>query len=119
MMRAVRRHMRSAVGIARIDLVLLAALFVVSLVPVSFEIARASSPGPAARVAMSWERVNQEALAEGTLPLWNPYQFGGRPHLANPEMLSLYPPHVLLRPLPLPLFFSLNTPRRRWRARRA
>ncbi|HEU4686740.1 MAG TPA: hypothetical protein VFS23_00190, partial [Vicinamibacterales bacterium] len=103
-------------GIARIDLVLLAALLVVSLVPVSFEIARASSPGPAARVAMSWERVNQGALAEGTLPLWNPYQFGGRPHLANPEMLSLYPPHVALRLLPLPLFFSLSFAFHAWLA---
>jgi hypothetical protein len=99
-----------------VDLVLLAALFVVSLVPVSFEIARASSPGPAARVAMSWERVNQEALTEGTLPLWNPYQFGGRPHLANPEMLSLYPPHLVLRLLPLPLFFSFSFALHAWLA---
>ncbi len=105
---AAPRRLGSPVGIATIDLVLLGALFVVSLLPVSFEIARASNPGPVARVAMSWERVNQGALTEGTLPLWNPYQFGGRPHLANPEMLSLYPPHVALRLLPLPLFFSLS-----------
>ena len=101
---------------ARIDLVLLAALLLVSLIPVSLEIARASSPGPAARVAMSWERVNQAALMEGTFPLWNPYQFGGRPHLANPEMLSLYPPHLVLRLLPLPLFFSLSFALHAWLA---
>ena len=57
---------------------------------------------------MSWETVNHRALDERTLPLWNPYQFGGRPHLANPEMLSLYPPHMLLRFLPLPLFVAVS-----------
>jgi len=102
--------------IATLDLVLLAALLVACLVPVPYDTARVSMPGPFARVAMSWEVVNRGALAEGTLPLWNPYQFGGRPHLANPEMLSLYLPHVPLRLLPLPLLFSLSFAFHAWLA---
>ena len=65
---------------------------------------------------MSWEIVNQRALGERTLPLWNPYQFGGRPHLANAEMLSLYPPHMLLRFLPLPLFVAVSFALHAWLA---
>lgn len=98
------------------DHIILAAFFVVSMAPVPFEAARTPTAGPAARVAMSWERINHRALDERTLPLWNPYQFGGRPHLANPEMLSLYPPHVLLRALPLPLFFAASFALHAWLA---
>jgi hypothetical protein len=98
------------------DLVLIAALAIVAILPVSHDIERASKPGPFARVAMSWEIVNHRALDERTLPLWNPYQFGGRPHLANPEMLSLYPPHMLLRFLPLPLFVAVSFALHAWLA---
>jgi hypothetical protein len=98
------------------DLVLIAALAIVAILPVSHDIERASKPGPFARVAMSWEIVNHHALDERTLPLWNPYQFGGRPHLANPEMLSLYPPHMLLRFLPLPLFMAVSFALHAWLA---
>ena len=65
---------------------------------------------------MSWETVNHRAWDERTLPLWNPYQFGGRPHLANPEMLALYPPHMLLRFLPLPLFVAVSFALHAWLA---
>jgi hypothetical protein len=67
-------------------------------------------------VSTSWEQINRQALVEHTVPLWNPYQFGGRPHLANPEMLALYPPHVLLRFLPLPLFIALSLSLHGWLA---
>ena len=98
------------------DLVLISALAIVAILPVSHDIERASNAGPLARVAMSWEIVNHRALDERTLPLWNPYQFGGRPHLANPEMLSLYPPHMLLRFLPLPLFIAVSIALHAWLA---
>jgi len=65
---------------------------------------------------MSWEIVNHQAWDERTLPLWNPYQFGGRPHLANPETLSLYPPHLLLRFLPMPLFVAVSFALHAWLA---
>ena len=98
------------------DAVLLALLLLVVLIPVGYETGRAAAPGAFARIAMNWEIVNREAWTQGTLPLWNPYQFGGRPHLANPETLSLYPPHMLLRFLPLPLFFSLSLALHTWLA---
>jgi hypothetical protein len=106
----------SSWGLDRRDLVLIAALAIVAIAPVSNDIERASTPGPFARVAMSWEIVNHRALDERTLPLWNPYQFGGRPHLANAEMLSLYPPHMLLRFMPLPLFVAVSFALHTWLA---
>ena len=98
------------------DVVLLTVLLLVVLIPVRYETTRATAPGAFARITMNWEIVNREAWTQGTLPLWNPYQFGGRPHLANPETLSLYPPHMLLRFLPLPLFFSLSLALHSWLA---
>lgn len=98
------------------DLVLIAALGLVTILPISHDIERASKPGPFARVAMSWEIVNQRGLEQRAIPLWNPYQFGGRPHLANPETLSLYPPHLLLRFLPLPLFIAVSFALHAWLA---
>jgi hypothetical protein len=98
------------------DVVVLTILLLVVLIPVRYETERAAAPGAFARVAMNWEIVNREAWTQGKPPLWNPYQFGGRPHLANPETLSLYPPHMLLRLLPLPLFFSLSLALHTWLA---
>src|SRR5205085_11894918 len=40
-------------------------------------------------------------LAQGSLPLWNPYVAFGEPLLANPQMQLLYPAtwlHLLMRP---------------------
>lgn len=34
-------------------------------------------------------------LAEGHLPFWNPYIFGGQPGLADPQAAALYPPAML------------------------
>ena len=34
-------------------------------------------------------------LAEGQLPFWNPYIFGGQPGLADPQAAVLYPPALL------------------------
>jgi hypothetical protein len=98
------------------DLVSLAILLLVALTPVLRDIEQASQPGPAGRIAINREIVNREAFAAGTLPLWDPYEFGGRPHLARPETLALYPPHMLLRVLPLPLFFALSFALHTWLA---
>jgi hypothetical protein len=98
------------------DVVFLTVLLLVVLIPVPDEMERASTPGAFAGIAMNWETVNRGAWSEGTLPLWNPYQFGGRPHLADPETLSLYPPHMMLRFLPLPLFFPLSFALHTWLA---
>ena len=100
----------------RRDLVCLAILLLVALTPALRDLEQAAQPGPAGRIAINREIVNRVALAERTLPLWNPYEFGGRPHLANPETLALYPPHILLRLLPLPLFFALSLALHTWLA---
>ena len=100
----------------RRDVVCLAILLLVALTPVPHDVAQASQPEPAGRIAINREIVNRGAFAAGTLPLWDPYEFGGRPHLANPETLALYPPHMVLRVLPLPLFFALSFALHTWLA---
>ena len=45
----------------------------------------------------------QRALNQDEWPLWNPYQFGGMPLMANCQSSVLLPPRILL------LFFSLQT----------
>lgn len=47
-----------------------------------------------------WELFTRMAFAEGRLPHWNPYYFTGFPHLSDPQTMVLYPPAMLLRPLP-------------------
>ena len=46
------------------------------------------------------ELFTRSALATGTLPYWNPFQFAGTPHLADPQTLVFYPPAWVLRWLP-------------------
>ena len=41
------------------------------------------------------------ALAQGRLPLWNPYQLCGLPLLATHQVGTFYPPHVLYLILPV------------------
>ena len=41
-----------------------------------------------------------DALLSGHLPLWNPYVFGGSPHLGNLQTAALYPFHLIAAPFP-------------------
>jgi len=100
----------------RRDVGCLAVLLLVALAPVLRDVEQASRPGLFARIVINRGTVNRGAFLDGTLPLWNPYEFGGRPHLADPETLALYPPHVVLRALPLPLFFALSFALHTWLA---
>ena len=100
----------------RRDAVCLVILLLVALTPVPHDVTQASQPGPAGRIAINREIVNRGAFAAATLPLWDPYEFGGRPHFARPETLALYPPHLVLRVLPLPLFFALTFALHTWLA---
>jgi hypothetical protein len=43
-----------------------------------------------------WDSLEHEALGQGTVPLWNPYSFGGQPLLANGSSGVLYPPRLVL-----------------------
>ncbi len=49
------------------------------------------------------EKSVHDAWARGRLPVWTPEVSGGRPLAPNPNAGALYPPRVLLSPLPLPL----------------
>jgi hypothetical protein len=89
------------------DALALAALLVVAIVPVREQLLApaAQTIGVEARIRVGWEAQTRRAMSTGSLPFWNPYHFGGRPHLADPETQALYPPHLLFRFLPLDLFF--------------
>jgi hypothetical protein len=54
----------------------------------------------------SRETTIRRALADGYLPLWNPYEFSGFPLLADIQASVFYPPSVALRVLPMPLFLT-------------
>jgi hypothetical protein len=54
-------------------------------------------PGTDSGNLYSWELYTRSVLATGRLPHWNPYQFGGTPHLADTQTTVLYPLALLLR----------------------
>lgn len=41
---------------------------------------------------LSWWTTAREALREGCLPLWDPYQYAGYPFFSNPQVGLYYPP---------------------------
>ena len=47
-----------------------------------------------------WRIFTVEALKQGKLPLWNPYSFGGTPHLANYQSGVFFPGNLLFFVLP-------------------
>jgi hypothetical protein len=47
-------------------------------------------------------------LRLGSIPLWNPYNFCGYPHLANLQSGVLYPPNLLVVLLPFAIGFNLT-----------
>lgn len=42
-----------------------------------------------------WKKLTIETLRKGELPLWNPYNFSGNPHLANYQSAALSPFNLL------------------------
>lgn len=77
---------------------------VVALLPLLFYW-RLWAPPPAERLVFAEGDLSSQyyplrllgaaALAEGRLPLWNPYAFAGQPGFADPQMATLYPPQSL------------------------
>ena len=63
-------------------------------------------PGIDSGTLYAWEAYTRSVLADGHLPLWNPYHFAGTPHLADPQTTVFYPPALLLRWLPVPAFLG-------------
>lgn len=49
---------------------------------------------------LGWYEFVRQALAEGYLPLWDPYQANGYPFLHNPQVAFFYPPTWLAILLP-------------------
>jgi len=59
------------------------------------------------RLYYPYMRLTQEVYRHGELPLWNPYNFAGNPHMAEWQSGAFYPLHVLLPLLPLPVYWTL------------
>jgi hypothetical protein len=63
-------------------------------------------PGIDSHNLFTWELYTRAVLADGQVPLWNPYHFTGIPHLADPQTTVFYPPAFLLRWLPVPAYLG-------------
>jgi hypothetical protein len=82
-----------------------AAAAILLLALVAFFFWRVWAPNPADRASFPigdfteqyypLRRFVASSLAEGRLPFWNPYIYGGQPGLADPQAAALYPPAVL------------------------
>lgn len=59
------------------------------------------------RQMLPWRIFSNVQLAEGRLPLWNPYNGSGMPLLANHQSAVLYPLNVLYLILPLPVAWTV------------
>jgi hypothetical protein len=101
-----------------LDAAIIAVLLVMAAAPVRDRLGPDPSRGltTAAAVRVAWEEANRRALKGGDVPAWNPYQLGGRPHLANPDTLVLYPPHLPLRLLPVDVMLSVSFALHAWLA---
>lgn len=51
--------------------------------------------------------LTQQTYRRLELPLWNPHNFAGNPHLAEMQSGVFYPLHLLLPLLPLPIYWTL------------
>ncbi len=56
-----------------------------------------------------WKGFLRQTIAQGELPLWNPYLFSGVPFLAAGQHSALYPLSVVFYVLPLPLAYGVFT----------
>ena len=55
-----------------------------------------------------WKIFNAEELKNGRIPLWNPYNLAGTPHLGNWQSGVLYPTTLLFLFLPITVAWSLH-----------
>jgi hypothetical protein len=63
-----------------------------------------------------WEHYARIEMAQGVVPLWNPYVQGGVPFLANPQTRLFYPPALLFRLLPIEFSFGWSLALHTWLA---
>lgn len=58
------------------------------------------------RIYYPYMALTQQSYRLGQLPLWNPYNFAGNPHMAEWQSGVFYPLHLLLPLLPLPIYWT-------------
>lgn len=84
--------------------------FALAVLGIFFVAAAAFALWPLTGTIVPWDSKNQfypmfrflgDSLDQGTVPLWNPYQFGGYPSVADPQSL-LFTPTMLLFALAAP-----------------
>ncbi|MBN1679531.1 MAG: oligosaccharide flippase family protein [Anaerolineae bacterium] len=63
-----------------------------------------------------WKFFLRQSITDGTLPLWQPEQFGGAPFLAAGQHSALYPFSVIYHVLPLPQAYGWFTVSQLWLA---
>jgi len=63
-----------------------------------------------------WKMFLRARLSEGTLPLWQPEQFGGAPFLAAGQHSALYPFSLIYYVMPLPRAYGWFTVSQLWLA---
>ena len=55
-----------------------------------------------------WRNFAHDSLRNGTIPLWNPFQFCGTPFVANSQSAVFYPPNLLFTLLPTARAFGVS-----------
>ena len=65
---------------------------------------------------MQWKLFIRESIAQGEIPLWNPYQFSGIPFLAAGQQSTLYPLSLIYYALPLTAAYGWFTVVQLWLA---
>jgi len=63
-----------------------------------------------------WKTFIRQSIAQGEIPLWNPYQFSGIPFLAAGQQSTLYPFSILYYVLPLTAAYGWFTVVQLWLA---
>lgn len=82
--------------------ILLATLCLIFLAPILFpNPGTAPGGGDVRGLFIPWFATARAAVAQGDLPLWDPYQFGGYPFLSNPQVAFFYPPTWIAFILPV------------------
>jgi hypothetical protein len=100
-----------------LDVLAVLALAVVASWPVQREL-QSTEPralDAAAREKVAWEADNRRVL-QGETPLLESGRLAAQSQLSRPQTLLLYPPHLLLRFLPIGLFFSVSLALHAWLA---
>ncbi|HVQ17225.1 MAG TPA: hypothetical protein VMS40_26660, partial [Vicinamibacterales bacterium] len=76
------------------------------LIPVDRYHSAASVRAVEVRMRSAREIENRRARKDQLLPVWDSYQFSGRPYLAAHDSQVAYLPSVLLQRLSIPAFFE-------------